>query len=300
MKAVMWLAVSLLSLISMNSSESSANSSSDNSWMRTYIALKQHALMTRLTGSESIATPTIRTDSRIVGGTVAPAHLHPFQVALLQRNVPSDYQAQFCGGTLVAAQYIITAAHCSDVLAKDVAVLVGTRTLTGKGNSNRIDVSEIYVHPKYQSASEDYDVAVWKLAKPVSGIAFAQLPARGTDPVPHTSTTVSGWGATKYNQNSYPRELRTVSVPVVDRTTCNSVDSYSGAITSRMFCAGQKGKDSCQGDSGGPITRSPSNKILIGVVSFGTGCGWSRYPGVYTRLANTEIYDFVVSHLLSP
>ena len=297
MKKRTWLVVSLLSLMSLSSLEGRADSSSEQSWMRAYIALKQHALMTRLTGSDSTTTPTTRTDTRIVGGVVAPPDLHPFQVALLQKNVPSNYQAQFCGGSLVANQYIVTAAHCSDVLAKDVTVLVGTRTLIGKGTTNRIDVSEIYIHPKYQSYSEDYDVAVWKLARPVSGITFAQLPARGTDPSPYTNTTVTGWGALKYNHNSYPRELRAVSVPVVDRTTCNSPSSYSGTITSRMFCAGQKGKDACQGDSGGPITQSPSNKTLIGVVSFGTGCGWARYPGVYTRLAEPEIYDFVVSKI---
>jgi secreted trypsin-like serine protease len=253
--------------------------------------------MARLIGSDLTTDPATRTDSRIVGGTVAPPQLHPFQIALLQKNVASDYQAAFCGGTLVADQYIITAAHCSEFLTKDVAVLVGKRNLTGKGNANRVNVSEIYIHPKYQSTSKDYDVAVWKLAKPVSGIPFAQLPARGTDPLPSTSTTVSGWGTTKYKQNSYPRELRAVSIPVVDRETCNSPNSYSGSITSRMFCAGEQGKDSCQGDSGGPITRSPSNKILIGVVSFGVGCGWSRFPGVYTRLANPEIYDFVTSKI---
>lgn len=297
MKKRTWLVLSLLSLISMSSLEGRANSSSEQSWMRAYIALKQHALMTRLTGSDSTTTPTTRTDSRIVGGVVAPPDLHPFQVALLQKNVPSNYQAQFCGGTLVADQYIVTAAHCSDVLAKDVAVLVGRRTLIGKGTTNRIDVSDVYIHPKYLSTSEDYDVAVWKLARPVSGITFAQLPTRGTDPLPSTNTTVTGWGALKYNQNSYPRELRAVSVPVVDRNNCNSIAAYNGEITSRMFCAGQKGKDSCQGDSGGPITQSPSNNTLIGVVSFGTGCGWARYPGVYTRLAEPEIYDFVVSKI---
>lgn len=292
-----WLVLSVLLLISISHQEGKANPSSEQSWMRAYIALKHHALMTRLTGSDLTAAPSTQADSRIVGGTVAPPHLHPFQVAILQKNRPNNYKAQFCGGSLVANQYIITAAHCSDMLAENVAVLVGTRTLTGKGTSNRVDVSEIYIHPKYQISSYDYDVAVWKLAKPVYGIPFAKLPVRGTDPRPSTSTTVSGWGTMKYKEDDYPRELRSVSVPVVERTTCNSVDSYNGAITPRMFCAGQKGKDACQADSGGPITRSPSNKILIGVVSFGTGCGWARYPGVYTRLANPEIFDFVVSKL---
>lgn len=51
-----------------------------------------------------------------------------------------------------------------------------------------------------------------------------------------------------------------------------------------MLCAGDiyGGRDACQGDSGGPLV---SNNILVGVVSWGNGCGGRRKPGVYTDVS---------------
>ena len=62
-----------------------------------------------------------------------------------------------------------------------------------------------------------------------------------------------------------------------------------------MICAGYQGvggKDACQGDSGGPlIGNSNGNPVLVGVVSWGKGCGEKQYPGVYTRV--TPILDWI-------
>ena len=53
-------------------------------------------------------------------------------------------------------------------------------------------------------------------------------------------------------------------------------------VKESMMCQGEEGKDSCQGDSGGPLTCSG---MLCGIVSWGTGCGWDKYPGVYTEVS---------------
>ena len=69
-------------------------------------------------------------------------------------------------------------------------------------------------------------------------------------------------------------------------------NGYTAKINKRMICAASEGKDACQGDSGGPlICNSNGNPVLVGVVSWGQGCGEQQYPGVYTRV--TPILDWI-------
>lgn len=80
--------------------------------------------------------------------------------------------------------------------------------------------------------------------------------------------------------------LMKVSLPIVDRETCQGRYMRSHVITDRMICAGdllRGGKDSCQGDSGGPLT---ADGVLYGIVSWGYGCAQPDYPGVYTNVAD--------------
>ena len=84
---------------------------------------------------------------------------------------------------------------------------------------------------------------------------------------------------------SISNALLRVEVPFVDAETCE--DDYTGyAISDKMICAGEKGKDSCQGDSGGPlVTYDNGEPVLVGVVSWGIGCAYEGYPGVYARVS---------------
>jgi trypsin len=143
----------------------------------------------------------------------------------------------------------------------------------------------VTVHPSYRSSGQDYDVAIWKLSTSVptsSTIGYVALPASGSDPAAGSTATVAGWGTTSSGGSTSPTNLLKVNVPVVSRATCRAAYGTS-AITDRMFCAGEGGRDSCQGDSGGPIVNSA--RTLIGVVSWGNGCADPDYPGVYTRVS---------------
>merc|ERR1719215_954818 len=71
----------------------------------------------------------------------------------------------------------------------------------------------------------------------------------------------------------------------LDNDTCNARQHYNGGILPGMFCAGligEGGKDACQGDSGGPVLL---NNEIVGATSWGIGCAYPNYPGVYTDVA---------------
>ncbi|KAL7821490.1 serine endopeptidase [Trichoderma aethiopicum] len=225
----------------------------------------------------------------IVGGTAASLGEFPYIVSLQN---PSQ-GGHFCGGVLVNANTVVTAAHCSVVYpASQIRVRAGT--LTWNSGGTLVGVSQIIVNPSYNDRTTDFDVAVWHLSSSIpqsSTIGYATLPAQGSDPAAGSTVTTAGWGTTSENSNSIPSRLNKVSVPVVSRSTCQSDYRSQGlSVTNNMFCAGltQGGKDSCSGDSGGPIV--DANGVLQGVVSWGIGCAEAGFPGVYTRIGNFVNY----------
>jgi transmembrane serine protease 11D len=230
---------------------------------------------------------SLRMDPRIVGGRLVKIADHPWQVALIRGYATNRYQ--FCGGTLIAPDVVLTAAHCIDnnIVQNDptrLDILAGTDFFPEAGE--RLDVQAIYVHPQWNDTNNDYDVAVVKLRSPAT---LGRPIAIGTaDVAAGTTATVTGWGALTEGGLGSP-DLMGVALPVVDTAACSAAESYGAtAITSRMLCAGERegGKDSCQGDSGGPLTAGTGTDArLIGVVSWGEGCARRLKYGVYTRLS---------------
>jgi secreted trypsin-like serine protease len=260
-------------------------------WMREYVSLRKQAMLERAVGIEEAAATRSGVAVKIVGGTTAQPYANPFQVGLLTKSEPDNYYAQYCGGALYKPNVVITAAHCSDFVKKwQVQVLTGTRRLDGSGT--RRNVSKIIVHPKWNPRTFDSDVAVWILSSRATGIETAKLAQLSTE-LKRGNTLATGWGYTE-STLGFPKMLRQVIVPLQPRSDCNDADSYGGAVTYNMICAGLDagGKDTCQGDSGGPLTARPSNTggvgaydILTGITSWGTGCADREKFGVYTRVA---------------
>lgn len=261
-------------------------------WMREYVQMR--VLEQNLIATEGLQLTPQQIDDMmvpsIVGGSIAGASDNPFQVALLTKSIANNARAQFCGGTLVKANVVVTAAHCSDfVTAGQVQVLTGTRNLDGTGT--RRNVTRIAIHPSWNSNTMDYDVAVWTLSTSATGSPVATLAS--ADRAVGTGLLVTGWGRT--SQNGSPSTvLRKATVPLVSTTNCNDSNSYRGGITARMICAGYDagGVDSCQGDSGGPLARG---NTLTGIVSWGNGCAQPNLFGVYTRVSNSSVRNFIVS-----
>nr|AAC47304.1 trypsin-like protease [Drosophila melanogaster] len=227
--------------------------------------------------------PTL--DGRIVGGQVANIKDIPYQVSL-QRTY------HFCGGSLIAQGWVLTAAHCTEgsaILLSKVRI-GSSRTSVG---GQLVGIKRVHRHPKFDAYTIDFDFSLLELeeysAKNVTQ-AFVGLPEQDADISDGTPVLVSGWGNTQSAQET-SAVLRSVTVPKVSQTQCTEAYGNFGSITDRMLCViTEGGKDACQGDSGGPLA---ADGVLWGVVSWGYGCARPNYPGVYSRVS--AVRDWISS-----
>ncbi|MFF4956139.1 S1 family peptidase [Streptomyces sp. NPDC001222] len=223
------------------------------------------------------ATTAVAAPQPIVGGTTTTTTAYPFMMQITDAS-----GNQFCGGTLVAAKKVVTAAHCMAGETTGSVRVVGGRTYLNGTNGTVSKVSKIWVNPDYTDASNGDDVAVLTLSSsmPYTTASYVSSSQTGVYAA-GTTARIVGWGTTSESGNS-SNQLRTATVPIVSDSSCKS--SYgSDYVQSDMVCAGYTsgGVDTCQGDSGGPLL---IGGVLAGITSWGNGCAEAGYPGVYTRL----------------
>lgn len=221
---------------------------------------------------------------RILGGREAQPGEWPWQVVILNR-----YREAFCGGTLVAPQWVMTAAHC---VRRKLYVRLGEHDLAVReGSELDYKVSRAVTHPQYDSTTVDNDVALLQLPEPVEPgprISPACLPEQGASLPVGDSCTIIGWGKERNTHIFGTDILHEAEVPIIASSVCEAVyeDYY---ITSNMFCAGyRRGRvDSCAGDSGGPLLCHRQGRWHIyGITSFGEGCGKRGKFGIYAKVSN--------------
>jgi secreted trypsin-like serine protease len=213
----------------------------------------------------------------IVGGTTTTTTAYPFMMQITDAS-----QNQFCGGTLVAANKVVTAAHCMVGETTSSVRVVGGRTYLNGTNGTVSKVSKIWINPDYTDATNGDDVAVLTLSTSMSYTPASYVASTDTGVYATGATArIIGWGTTSESGSS-SNQLRTATVPIVSNSSC--AGSYgSDFVASDMVCAGYTngGTDTCQGDSGGPLL---IGGVLAGITSWGNGCAEAGYPGVYTRL----------------
>ncbi|XP_028671076.2 transmembrane protease serine 6 isoform X1 [Erpetoichthys calabaricus] len=228
-----------------------------------------------------------RTSPRIMGGTEALEGEWPWQASLQVRG------QHLCAGALISDQWIVSVAHCfqDDRLASPSTWTVYLGKFRLRSNSpleSSFKVLRIVTHHYYDMETQDYDIALLQLDRPVPTTTLAVpicLPAQTHVFDPGFKCWVTGWGSTREG-GEMSNILQKVNVSLITQEICNQ--SYRYKITPRMLCAGYLGgkKDACQGDSGGPLVcKEPSGRwFLVGLVSWGVGCGRPFYYGVYTRV----------------
>ncbi len=271
----------------------------------------------------------------IVGGNpVTAIEQAPFQVALYDPELsPDPVNSQFCGGVILDATHVLTAAHCvfnettgQASAPNEIEVLAGAVNLDTVENKEATEqedpVSITSFDPEWrvtEGGMPEHDLGVLTLKEPlklgrkvvalgkstIAAIPLLDAAQKKSFAEPPAIASVSGWGDTNPEapgspRPSYSHELRTAEVPIVGNAACATDYGLAAPLSEVFVCAGGAGNDACYGDSGGPLVVDAApgqleGDRLLGTVDLGRGCGQSGFPGIYQSVLNTANREFATS-----
>ncbi|XP_055972887.1 tissue-type plasminogen activator isoform X1 [Sorex fumeus] len=240
----------------------------------------------------------------IKGGVFTDITSHPWQAAIFAKNRRSPGERFLCGGVLISSCWVLSVAHCFQerILPQNLKVVLGRtyRVIPGE-EEQTFEVKKYLAHEEFDDDTYDNDIALLQLksesplcaqesdsVRPVCLEAGLQLPD-------WTECEISGYGKHEESSPFYSERLKEGHVRLYPASLCSSQYLSNKTVTNNMLCAGDTRSygnhvnlhDACKGDSGGPLVCMNNNRMtLIGIISWGLGCGQKDVPGVYTKVAN--------------
>ncbi|XP_036442613.1 granzyme B-like [Colossoma macropomum] len=191
-----------------------------------------------------------------------------------------------CGGFLIHACYVLTAAHCDH--GGSMSVVLGAHNISRK-NLIRYEVKKMHKHPSFKDLKTGNDIMLLKLSRAVKqskSVKTVKIPNKDKPLKPNTKCQVAGWGKTE-KQNSV-NDLLVTDVSTVSLKHCRKewAKADQTKLPPNVLCAGGYGTKSgaCQGDSGGPLV---CGGTAVGIVSFNLNgnCDYPNVPNVYTKIS---------------
>lgn len=223
----------------------------------------------------------------------------PYLVSIVSSNAFGD--SHICGGTIIGAKTILTAAHCTDgSVASSLKIKYGGTDRTALSKS--ISVTEIIQHPSYSSSTSDSDFALLHL-----GEALTQPDGAPMTTYAHLSTQspptgldirMSGWGLLSGDTTSLPAQLYAATLTSLEAAACNQKWSDVKQVSPTMACAESTSKSFCRGDDGGPAMDG-LGAVVYGVLSWSAeGCpaDTTVRPNVYSEVSSVR--DWIIQNVV--
>jgi len=200
----------------------------------------------------------------------------------------TEKSLNLCGGVLIADNVILTAAHCYGAFSSQAGI--GKHSVTAKSSEyESIGVLKEIQHPEYDggpSLDNDFMLVILEERSNIEPVCMAD-----TSTVLNVGDelTVMGFGTTETGLPS--PKLKEAKVDYLTNERCRSLYYNYFLISENMMCAqSEDSQDACQGDSGGPLIMKggdgDKSDVLVGIVSWGVGCG--LHPGVYSRVSSQQ------------
>jgi hypothetical protein len=247
---------------------------------------------------------------RIVGGQPA-SHPYPY-AAFVELHYPGSSDVGYCGGSLIAARYVLTAGHCLEDAPNRIDVAVGVSHVD-HAHPMSTGASTIPAANQYLNVTAERDPAFgYAAGQPTEDVAILTLPRPAPDQqlrlprpgdaalwAPGVAATAIGWGRCgtfELTCGSLPDDLREVGLPVQPDSSCGMYDFQPGA---ELCAGGEPNKDTCNGDSGSPliVTDAAGAPVLAGATSFGAeNCG-NGDPAVYSRVGGDDLNRYIRSRV---
>jgi secreted trypsin-like serine protease len=240
-----------------------------------------------------------------VGGRPADPADHPYFLALSRYQAGATDRRYFCGATLLGDTWAVTAAHCfhdsngERLPADDLWALNGQGNLLEASAEQHVGIAQVVLHPEYDPVSQTNDIALIQLARPIApsllpvlederetgGLFVLGFGSQSEGEPRQTARAASGEQIRMQSSRLLKAPVpRVAAADCLARLTPERLEEAGLSLGPLQICAGGGSTDACQGDSGGPLLGYVENRhVLVGVTSYGFGCGRTGLPGVYTR-----------------